>query len=153
MLSLFWMFLSGDLVEWTCGITVYRYRSVVCASWWTLQGVKISISTVRNVNIEFISPYSTKQRLLRIRLIVIDSNLSTTWKETEGATFHIWPSVLTKRLPVQMIKKKNPAGSSCEAHCNWSLKKHWRTGQNWFSIMAWCQWFSQHTAFGTMTKR
>jgi hypothetical protein len=45
---------------------------------WLLQGVKISISTVRNVNIEFISPYSTKQRLLSMRLIVIDSNLSTT---------------------------------------------------------------------------
>ena len=54
---------------------------VLCAphdGLWLLQGVKISISTVRNVNIEFISPYSTKQRLLRIRLIVIDSNLSTT---------------------------------------------------------------------------
>ena len=54
---------------------------VLCAphhGLWLLQGVKISISTVRNVHIEFISPYSTKQRLLSIRLIGIDSNLSTT---------------------------------------------------------------------------
>ena len=45
---------------------------------WLLLGVNISISTARNVNIEFISPYSTKQRLLSIRLIGIDSSFSTT---------------------------------------------------------------------------
>ena len=50
---------------------------------WLLQGVTISIYTARNVNIEFISGYSTKQRLLSIRLIGIDC------KEAEGAIFHI----------------------------------------------------------------
>ena len=54
---------------------------VLCAphdGLWLLEGVKISISTAMSVNIEFISPDSTKQRLLNIRLIGIDSNLSTT---------------------------------------------------------------------------
>ena len=136
---------------------------MLCASHdvlWLSKGVEISISTARNVNIELFSGYGTKQKLLSIKLIGIYSNLSTTWKEAEGTTFHIWPSVKMP-TPARSYEKtscsndqeKTPAGSSCEAHCNWSLRKHWRTGRNWFTIMAWCQWFSQHTAFGTMTKR
>ena len=127
---------------------------------WLLQGVTISIYTARNLNIEFISGYSTKQRLLSIRLIGIDC------KEAEGAIFPIWPSVKmpsparfyekTSCSNDQQQKKQPVPHAKHIVICyrlNRSLRKHWRIGRNWFSIMAWCQWFSQHTTFGTMTKR
>jgi hypothetical protein len=141
---------------------------MLCASHdvlWLFKSVEISISTARNINIELFSGYGTKQKLLSIKLIGIYSNLSTTWTEAEGTTFHIWPSV---KMPTPARSYEKTSCSNDQEknqpvphakhivicyRLNRSLRKHWRTGRNWFSIMAWCQWISQHTAFGTMTRR